>query len=68
MQYRQPGASPLKVSALCLGTMMFGDQTDARVIGGIDKVDAIVARMGDDFAGSFGIGLIAKHHGAQTQR
>ena len=31
MQYRQPGASPLKVSALCLGTMMFGDQTDAKV-------------------------------------
>lgn len=28
MQYRQLGKSPLKVSALCLGTMMFGDQTD----------------------------------------
>ena len=35
MQYRQPGASPLKVSALCLGTMMFGDQTDAKVAGEI---------------------------------
>ena len=28
MQYRQLGNSPLKVSALCLGTMMFADQTD----------------------------------------
>ncbi len=28
MLYRQLGASPLKVSALCLGTMMFADQTD----------------------------------------
>jgi aryl-alcohol dehydrogenase-like predicted oxidoreductase len=28
MQYRNLGRSPLKVSALCLGTMMFGDQTD----------------------------------------
>ncbi|MFT3717156.1 aldo/keto reductase [Pseudorhodoferax sp.] len=27
MQYRPLGKSPLKVSALCLGTMMFGDQT-----------------------------------------
>jgi aryl-alcohol dehydrogenase-like predicted oxidoreductase len=28
MQYRQLGKSPLRVSALCLGTMMFADQTD----------------------------------------
>ena len=28
MQYRRLGASNLKVSALCLGTMMFADQTD----------------------------------------
>lgn len=28
MLYRTLGKSPLKVSALCLGTMMFGDQTD----------------------------------------
>ena len=28
MQYRPLGHSNLKVSALCLGTMMFGDQTD----------------------------------------
>ena len=28
MHYRQLGASPLQVSALCLGTMMFADQTD----------------------------------------
>ena len=35
MQYRQVGVSPLKVSVLCLGTMMFGDQTDAKVAGEI---------------------------------
>ena len=28
MQYRNLGRSPLKVSTLCLGTMMFADQTD----------------------------------------
>jgi aryl-alcohol dehydrogenase-like predicted oxidoreductase len=30
MDYRQLGASGLEVSPLCLGTMMFGDRTDAR--------------------------------------
>ena len=29
MHYRRLGTSNLQVSALCLGTMMFGDQTDA---------------------------------------
>ena len=37
MQYRCLGNSNLKVSALCLGTMMFGDQT------GHDEARAIVA-------------------------
>ena len=37
MQYRQLGKSPLRVSALCLGTMMFGDQT------GTDEARSIVA-------------------------
>ena len=37
MQYRPLGNSNLKVSALCLGTMMFGDQT------GRDEAAAIVA-------------------------
>jgi aryl-alcohol dehydrogenase-like predicted oxidoreductase len=37
MQYRHLGKSNLKVSALCLGTMMFGDQT------GRDEAGAIVA-------------------------
>jgi aryl-alcohol dehydrogenase-like predicted oxidoreductase len=36
VQYRQLGKSPLRVSALCLGTMMFGDQT------GKDEAQAIV--------------------------
>ena len=29
MDYRRLGLSGLKVSPLCLGTMMFGDRTDA---------------------------------------
>ena len=37
MQYRRLGKSNLKVSALCLGTMMFGDQT------GREEAAAIVA-------------------------
>jgi aryl-alcohol dehydrogenase-like predicted oxidoreductase len=37
MQYRPLGRSNLRVSALCLGTMMFGDQT------GRDEAQAIVA-------------------------
>ena len=28
MRYRNLGKSPLKISTLCLGTMMFADQTD----------------------------------------
>jgi aryl-alcohol dehydrogenase-like predicted oxidoreductase len=35
MHYRPLGKSPLRVSALCLGTMMFGDQTDAAEAGRI---------------------------------
>ena len=30
MNYRKLGASPLRVSEICLGTMMFGDQTDSK--------------------------------------
>lgn len=37
MQYRQLGASQLRISPLCLGTMMFGDQT------AIDEARSIVA-------------------------
>jgi hypothetical protein len=35
MQYRRLGNSNLQVSALCLGTMMFGDQTDEAEAGRI---------------------------------
>src|SRR3546814_9619331 len=35
MEYRNLGRSGLKVSPLCLGTMMFGDQTDAKAAGSI---------------------------------
>ncbi|MCG3189756.1 MAG: Aldo-keto reductase IolS [Burkholderiaceae bacterium] len=35
MHYHPLGKSPLKVSTLCLGTMMFADQTDAKVAGEI---------------------------------
>src|SRR5213078_1532145 len=35
MDYRSLGRSGLKVSPLCLGTMMFGDRTDAAEAGRI---------------------------------
>ena len=35
MDYRNLGKSGLKVSRLCLGTMMFGDRTDAAEAGRI---------------------------------
>src|SRR5450631_3510855 len=35
MEYRNLGASGLKVSTLCLGAMMFGDATDAAEAGRI---------------------------------
>ncbi len=35
MEFRKLGRSGLKVSPLCLGTMMFGDRTDERVSGEI---------------------------------
>jgi len=35
MNYRRLGSSGLKVSAICLGAMMFGDQTDEAVAGRI---------------------------------
>lgn len=41
MQYRRLGKSNLKVSALCLGTMMFADQTEIR------EARAIVAHARD---------------------
>ena len=63
MQYRRLGRSGLKVSPLCLGTMMFGAQTDephsARIIarakdGGLElegaaKVESISIREPEEF-------------------
>ncbi len=48
MDYRPLGHSGLKVSSICLGTMMFGDRTDeatsARIVakardGGVNFID-----------------------------
>ena len=36
MQYRQLGRSGLKVSPICLGTMMFGGPTDEATSGRIE--------------------------------
>ena len=57
MKYANLGASPLKVSRLCLGTMMFGDQTDeaeaARIVAaareqGVNFIDtADVYKLGE---------------------
>ncbi|PUA17525.1 aldo/keto reductase [Glaciimonas sp. PCH181] len=46
MQYRRLGNSNLKVSALCLGTMMFGDQTD---IGEAERIVASARAHGVNF-------------------
>ena len=63
MQYRQLGKSNLKVSALCLGTMMFADQT------GREEAQAIVADAREhgvnyiDTADVYGKGESEKHGG-----
>ena len=46
MQYRLLGKSGLKVSELCLGTMMFGDQTDAKTA---DKITGSARDSGVNF-------------------
>ena len=46
MRYRNLGKSPLQVSELCLGTMMFGDQTD---ITGARRVTAHAREQGVNF-------------------
>jgi len=63
MNYRNLGSSNLKVSTLCLGTMMFGDQTDrseaARIIAHahaqglnfVDTADAYTAGAAEDMLG-----------------
>lgn len=69
MQYRNLGSSNLKVSALCLGTMMFGDQTDhaeaAQIVGhahehGVNFIDtADVYTLG---ASETMLGPLLKNH------
>ena len=46
MDYRNLGRSGLKVSPICLGTMMFGDQTDSRTAG---RIIAIARDSGVNF-------------------
>ena len=55
MNYRVLGASVLKVSPICLGTMLFGSRTDeaeaARIVGsawdaGINFIDTAVSYAG----------------------
>ena len=46
MQYKPLGKSPLQVSRLCLGAMMFGDQTDAAEAG---RIVASAREMGVNF-------------------
>lgn len=71
MQYRNLGKSNLKVSALCLGTMMFGDQTDIgeaeRIVGSarsrginfIDTADAYSQGQSEEIVGKI---LAADRH------
>src|SRR4051794_29148328 len=63
MEYRRLGRSGLKVSPLCLGAMMFGDQTDEPAALGIiaaakeagvnfiDTVDAYAAGRSEQIVG-----------------
>ena len=63
MEYRQLGRSGLKVSPLCLGGMMFGDQTDAQAsqniiakardvgVNFIDTADAYAAGRSEEIIG-----------------
>jgi aryl-alcohol dehydrogenase-like predicted oxidoreductase len=63
MQYNHLGRSNLKVSALCLGTMMFGDQTDraearrivadahAQGVNFIDTADVYTTGASEQFVG-----------------
>lgn len=65
MDYRNLGQSGLKVSPICLGTMMFGDRTDARTAGqivsiardsGINFIDTA-----DVYAGGESERVLARH-------
>src|SRR6266511_3630484 len=50
MEYRFLGRSGLQVSELCLGTMMFGEQTDEQMRKQIlDAVQASLRRLGTDY-------------------
>lgn len=65
MDYRTLGQSGLKVSPVCLGTMMFGDQTDSKTA---QKIVAIARDSGINFidtADAYGKGecerIVGKH-------
>ena len=54
MTYRPLGRSGLKVSSLCVGTMMFGDRTDAQQAG---EIVAIARDRGVNLAGNLNRGF-----------
>ena len=58
MPYRRLGRSNLQVSALCLGTMMFGDQTDAATAGDILRISVTTTGEYGDF--TLGDGVVRR--------
>jgi aryl-alcohol dehydrogenase-like predicted oxidoreductase len=59
MDYRNLGQSGLKVSPVCLGTMMFGDRADTRTAG---RIVSIARDSGINFVDT------ADHQGGQPRQ
>ena len=64
MDYRRVGNSGLKVSPVCLGTMMFGDQTDqheaARIVGSARDVGVNFIDTADVYAAGHSERIVGK--------